>query len=352
VTAERLLPALVAIPSVSRDEQAVADLLSSELAAAGVAVSRAGNNLWFEIGRGRPRLLLVSHLDTVPAGDGWTVDPHAARWDDERLVGLGANDAKGCVAAMAEAALALAAGGAPPLGSVVFAFTAEEEVGGGNGISALRPLLGEFDAAVIGEPTGLDVCVAQRGLVILRCVARGRSAHAAHVEGGVNAVHAAAADIVRLAGMRFGDHPLLGATSPQVTRIGAGGALNQVPAACEFFVDLRVSPGVTADAVVARLRGELASDVAVHSARYPPCSTDAAHPLVQAALAAAGRSRGTGSRTTSDWVFLSDLPAVKVGPGDTRRSHGPDEYLTRSELEAGVAFYRRLVPECLARLGA
>jgi len=351
VRAVDLLPALVAVPSVSRGEKAIADLLASYLAASGVTVNRAGHNLWFEVGQGRPRLLLASHLDTVPACAGWSRDPHVARWDGDRLVGLGANDAKGCVAAMTEAALALRAEGATLPGSVVVALTVEEEVGG-QGIATIRPLLGEIDAAVIGEPTGLEVCVAQRGLVILRCVARGRGGHAAHAAQAVNAVHVAAADIGRLAGLVFGRHPRLGDTTAQVTRIEGGRALNQVPDTCEFFVDLRTVPGITVESIVEQLRGEIASEVHVNSSRYLPCATDEAHPVVQAALAAAGRERGTVSRTTSDWAFLSDLPAVKAGPGDTTRSHRPDEYITRQELGDGVAFYRRLVPECLARLAA
>ncbi len=344
MTADRLVSALVAIPSVSRSEGAVADHLQSHLEAGGLAVRRDGNNLWFEVGRGRPRLLLVSHLDTVPAGDGWTRNPHAAVWEDDRLVGLGANDAKGCVAAMATAALGLAAATPGLGGTLVVAFTAEEEVGGA-GIASIRERLEPIDAVVVGEPTGLEVCVAQRGLVILRCVARGRTAHAAHPERGINAIHAAASDIVRLSAMRFGEHPRLGETMAQVTRIGGGRASNQVPDACEFFVDVRTSPGITAEAIVERLRGAIASEVHVHSARYLPCATDEAHPIVAAALAAAARPHGAGSRTTSDWAFLSDLPAIKAGPGDTSRSHRPDEYLTRAELAAGVAFYRRLAFE-------
>ena len=351
MTVEQLLESIVAIPSVSRDERALAETLSTLLESRGAAVSRAGNNLWFEVGHGRPRLLLLSHLDTVPAGEDWTRDPHAGRWEDGRLVGLGASDAKGCVAAMADAALGLLESGAALDGTAVVAFTAEEEVGGGQ-IAALRREIGPIDAAVVGEPTSLDVCVAQRGLLVLRCVAHGRTAHAAHGELGLNAIHAAAADIARLAGMRLGSHPLLGETRAQVTQIGGGRARNQVPDRCEFFVDLRTSPGTTPDDVIRRLGTELASEIHVHSARYVPCATDETHPVVQAALAASGRTAGTGSRTASDWAFLSDLPAVKVGPGDTLRSHCPDEYLTRDELLAGASFYRQLIPDCLRRLTA
>ena len=351
MTADALLAELVAIPSVSRDEGRVASALARVLAGNGLAVNRVGNSLWFEIGAGRPRLLLASHIDTVPPCEGWTVDPHAGRWADGTLIGLGANDAKGCVAAMTDAALALSARASSLDGTLVVAFTAEEEVGGG-GITAVRPHLGPLDAAVIGEPTGLEVCVAQRGMLILRCVSHGKAAHAAHAELGVNAIHAAALDIVRLGATSAASHPLLGDSAPQVTQVTGGRARNQVPDACEFFVDLRTLPGEDPEAIASRLRSELTCEVHVHSSRYVACATDPAHPLVASALEAAGRTTGIGSRTTSDWAFLADLPAVKIGPGETGRSHRPDEYITSTELAAGVAFYRRFVPACLGRLAA
>jgi len=333
-----LLESLVAVPSVSGAELALADHVTDLLAAEGFRVNRSGSNVWFETGDDGPRILFVSHLDTVPPCDGWSGDPFTPRWNGDRLTGLGANDAKGCVAAMI-----LAAAGLRDLkgARAVFAFTSGEEVGG-KGIQEVLPDLGPLDAAVVGEPTGLDICAAQRGMLILRCTARGEAAHVAHAPLGDNAIHKAARDITRLAQMTFEPHELLGATRAQVTQAQGGRARNQVPDSCEFFVDLRTTPNLDHDAVAEAIARELESEVAVHSGRYRAVSTPASEPVVRAALAAAGRKVPVGSATASDWAFLSHFPAVKAGPGDTHRSHRPDEWISLKELNAGSAFYAAL----------
>jgi len=333
-----LLQTLVAIPSVSGSERALSDHLAGLLGAEGIAVQRHGDNLWFELDGPGPRILLVSHLDTVPPCAGWSADALKPWWAGERLFGLGANDAKGCVAAMVLAALKLRGQGA----RAVFAFTVGEEVGG-KGIQELLPLLGPLDAAVVGEPTGLTVCTAQRGMLILQCRARGESAHVAHAHLGQNAVHKAARDIARLDALRFEPHLLLGEARAQVTVVAGGLARNQVPDLCEFTVDVRTTPNLDHGAITARIRAELESEVAVFSDRYRPVATDPDQPVVRAALAAAGTQGGTGSATASDWAYLGHLPAVKAGPGDTYRSHRPDEWLALGELRAGAAFYEKLV---------
>ena len=342
-----LLEQLVATPSVSGEEGAIADLLQDLLASHGAEVHRQGHNLWFEVGAGGPRLLLNTHLDTVPPCAGWQGDPFAPQWRNGRLHGLGANDAKGCLAAMTMTALRLLDQGVSH-GTAVFAFTAEEEIGGA-GIATILDALGALDGAVVGEPTSLQVCAAQRGMLMLRCTAKGEAAHAAHAHalGAVNAIHRAARDITKLDSLRFEPHPLLGETRAQVTMVQGGKARNQVPDACEFFVDLRTTPNLDHATLAATIAETIESDTAIHSARYLPKATDPAHPLVQAALAAAGRKGPVGSATTSDWAFLGGLPAVKIGPGDTHRSHRADEYLTLAELEAGLAFYTTLVPAFL-----
>ena len=336
-----LLEFLVATPSVSKQEGPLSMQLANALRCDGFTVHQQGNNLWFEVGQGGPRLLVNSHLDTVPPCEGWDTDPYVPEWREDRLYGLGANDAKGCVAAMICAALDLAkTPGALP-GTAVFAFTAEEEIGG-NGIATILEDLGPLAAAIVGEPTGLKPCTAQRGMLILRCVAKGASAHVAHAALGDNAIHKAARDIEKLAAKRFEGHPLLGVTSPQVTSIHGGLSRNQVPDEAVFFVDLRTTPNLDHAAVARELAAELESEVHVHSGRYLPKATAPEHPIARAALQAGGAGF-VGSSTTSDWAFLGALPAVKVGPGDTHRSHRPDEYLTRAELEAGCAFYARMI---------
>jgi acetylornithine deacetylase len=344
MTPAALLESLVSIPSVSGAEAALADHVEALLAAEGFAPRRSGPNVWFETGGEGPRLLFVSHLDTVPPCDGWSGDPFTPRWSGDRLTALGANDAKGCVAAMILAARELRGlEGA----RAVFAFTAGEEVGG-KGIQEVLPDLGALDAAVVGEPTGLDVCAAQRGMLILRCTARGQAAHVAHAGLGENAIHKAARDILKLEALAFEGHPLLGVTKAQVTTVQGGRARNQVPDACEFFVDLRTTPNLDHGALADRIALLLESEVAVHSGRYKAVATDPGEPVVRAALAATGRKAPCGSATASDWAFLSHLPAVKLGPGDTHRSHRPDEWITLGELDAGARAYAALA-EAFAR---
>lgn len=309
----------------------------------GLRPRRAGANLVFEVGTGAPRVLLVSHVDTVPAADDWVADPFAGRWEGGRLVGLGANDAKGCVAALVGAALSLRRGASRSRsqpGTAVFAFTVEEETGGVAGISALLPEIGPLDAAVVGEPTGLLPCAAQRGMLILRCEAHGVAAHVAHGGARDNAVHRAARDITRLEALRWPAHPLLGATQAQVTLVEGGRARNQVPARCTFWVDLRTTPDLLPAALLSQIQAALESRVQVYSDRYAARATDVAEPIVRAALVATGASETIGSATTSDWAFLPpSLPAVKLGPGESQRSHTAQEYLLASELQRGVQVY-------------
>lgn len=342
MNAEALLYHLVSIPSPSGQEQAIADAVMVLAQSWGLRVHRQGHNLWFEVGQGLPRLLVNSHLDTVKACEGWDTDPVAPTWKGDRLYGLGSNDAKGCVTSMLCAAEALAEATAAFSGTAVFAFTAEEE-NGGQGLATILDHLGPLDAAIVGEPTALQAVIAQRGMLLLKCTAHGESAHVAHARLGENAIHKAARDIAKLSAMTFEGHPLLGEARPQVTQVGGGLARNQVPDACEFFIDLRTTPNLDQAALAQRLQGELESEVQVHSARYLPKATQPGHPIAQAALAASGQSGFVGSHTTSDWAFLGDVPAVKVGPGDTHRSHRPNEYLTRKELQDGVAFYQRAI---------
>jgi acetylornithine deacetylase len=372
----------VAIRSLSREEAALADCVQGELEAAGLAVRRSGNNLWCETGDAeRPRLLLNSHLDTVPAADGWTGDPWMVREVDGRIVGLGANDAKGCAVAMIEAFLAIhrrlnsVASAAsrssgqkgrsetgPPKGlekdrsetgppkalggTVVLALTAEEEISGA-GLSTIRESLEPIDAAIVGEPTGLTPMIAQRGLLILRGAARGRTGHPANTPADTadNAIVNAAREITRLREFDWGpEHPLLGRCHAHVTQIAGGVARNVMPDACEFYIDIRTTPAESHDALYERLRQFLRCELHVHSKRLVPVETSANEPIVQAAAGATDR-RPAGSPTMSDMVFLSGVPGVKMGPGESARSHTPDEFVTREELSAGVAAYERIVCE-------
>lgn len=348
--AERLAR-YVAVKSPSRGEHALAAMIRRELEAEGLVVDVEGANLWTQIGdRPRPRLLLNSHLDTVPPGENWTRDPWTPSLENGRLYGLGANDAKGCVVALVEAFLTLKReleAGRLLGGTVVLALTAEEEISG-QGLGAVLPKLSPLDAAVVGEPTGLTPMSAQRGLLVLKVEAAGRTAHPgntppAHAQ---NAVVTAAEDVLRLAAFDWGPtHPLLGAPYGQATVIEGGVARNVIPDRCTFWLDVRTTPLESHASVVDRLRRHLRSRVHVHSDRLIPIETSADELIVQAACRAAGLPAPSGSPTMSDMAFLRNIPAAKFGPGQSARSHTADEYVDVSELERGMRCYLKLVRE-------
>ncbi|MEP0847563.1 MAG: M20/M25/M40 family metallo-hydrolase [Phycisphaerae bacterium] len=344
----------VAIPSVSRQEGALADVVAGDLLSAGLRVQRHGHNVWCELGDApRPRLLLNSHLDTVPPGQGWSADPWIPVERDGGVVGLGANDAKGCAVAMLEAALALkrslAAGGRLG-GTIVLALTAEEEISG-QGLGSILERLVPLDAALVGEPTGMTPMIAQRGLLILKGLARGRSGHPANtpMDGDSNAILTAAGDLARLADFDWGPpHPLLGRCHAHVTRIQGGIADNVVPDACEFLLDVRTTPMESHRSLYERLRSAMRSELSIRSERLAPVETAADAAIVRAILRALPAARPAGSPAMSDMVFLSGVPAVKIGPGDTRRSHTPDEFVAQREIHEAAAGYERIVREYFA----
>ncbi|MEK7858250.1 MAG: M20/M25/M40 family metallo-hydrolase [Elusimicrobiota bacterium] len=341
MNAATLLQELIRIPSDSGQESAVCDRVERVFKDLGWAPVRSGRNVYAFLGQGSPLLLLNSHTDTVPVGEGWTHPPLGAEIVGGKIYGRGSNDAKGCLTAMILGA-AKAFSQDPPKGRVCIAATCEEEING-KGLEALLSELPRPDAAVVGEPTGLQPAVAQKGLLLLEVTAEGRSAHAAW-GGGVNAIDAAAADVLALSQLKFErDHPALGRPSLAVTQIQGGTRHNVIPDRCKLVVDIRTTPAYAPEELVAQVQGAAKGKVHVRSQRLGCVETDAAQPVVRAALAANPGAKPYGSATLSDWVFLKGIPTVKAGPGDSRRSHTPDEYLEVAELEAGVAFYERLI---------
>lgn len=343
-----LLRETIRIPSESRNEGAVVARLESAMRELGMAPTVSGRNLTAMLDGGDgPLLLLNSHTDTVPVGQGWTRDPLKADIEDGRIYGRGSNDAKGCLVAMLIAAQKAFATNAPK-GKVLIAATCEEEVLG-QGLEVLLPALPRPDAAVVGEPTGLKAAVAQKGLLLLEIIAHGRSAHAAH-GGGVNAVEAAARDVLALSRLVLDtEHPALGKATLQVTQISGGERHNVIPDRCRLVVDIRTTPSVSPEEIIALVKKTVEGEVVVRSNRLGSVETDPAHPIVRAALAANPAGRAYGSPTLSDWVFLKGIPTVKAGPGDSKRSHTPDEYLEVAELEAGVEFYEKLIRSYFAK---
>jgi acetylornithine deacetylase len=342
ISAVELLQDLVRIPSPSGQEDAVVARLEDALNSLGLKPERRGRNVTALLDGGAgPLLLLSSHTDTVPVGADWTKDPHAAKIEDGKLYGRGANDAKGPLTAMILGAARAFAKDAPK-GKVLLAASCEEETMG-QGLEKLLPQLPRPDAAVVGEPTGLKPAVAQKGLIVLEITAAGRSAHAAH-GGGVNAIEAAARDVLALSRVAFSkSHPALGAPTLHVTQIAGGERHNVIPDRCKLVVDIRTTPNYTTEEILSHVTSVVAGSVHVRSSRLGSVETDPAHAVVQAALTANPSARPYGSPTLSDWVFLKGIPTVKVGPGESKRSHTADEYIEVAELEAGVAFYEKLI---------
>jgi acetylornithine deacetylase len=344
-----LLKKLVSLPSDSGHEEQVVACLQQVMEDIGWQPQRHERNLFALLGQSGPLLLLNSHTDTVPPGEGWTKPPYGAMEEKGRIYGRGSNDAKGCLVAMiVGAARYWQKHAATPPGRLCLAATCEEEVMG-HGLETLLPTLPRADAAVVGEPTGLHPAVAQKGLVVLELIAHGSSAHVAW-GGGLNAISLAVQDHLALEALPFERlHPFLGATTLAVTQIEGGTRHNVIPDRCRMVVDIRLTPAYRPSEVVECIRGVIASELKVRSERLVPVEISPDAPIVQAVLRAHPQAQPFGSPTLSDWVFLREIPTVKIGPGDSHRSHTPDEYLEIEELLRGVDFYERLIGEYFAQ---
>lgn len=342
-----LLSELVAIPSVSGEEAALAERVGQHARALGLEHERVGDCVVLRVRRGSgPRLLLTSHLDTVPVGLGWEGDPFDGTWRDGRLVARGANDAKASVVGMLVAA-ARAAGERAFRGELLVALNACEETTNA-GMQAVLERIETPDAAVVGEPTDLAVVRAQGGLAVLEARWEGVSCHAAHVARvpHENALVLAARELAALGEWLAlpSQHPLFEATTVVATQLESGSRHNVVPDLARAVLDARLAPGHDARTVLARLRERLPrATLSVRSARLEPVDTPEDHPLVRLALELTGRERATGSSGLSDMALLGHVPAVKCGPGRTERSHTPGEFVTEEELLAGCSFYTSLV---------
>lgn len=348
-----LLRDLVSTRSVSGEEEAAGRLaegwcrergLDVTCDAAGLRVIVAG------LAPG-PTLALVSHLDTVPAGEGWTRDPFSATIENGKLYGRGSGDAKASVAAMLGAAVDVAARGIAR-GRLAVVIGYGEETRETTMPAALEKLSGPVDAAIVGEPTNLDFAVAQRGLMMVDLVAKGDQRHAGYAgaDGGfTNALVLLAADLVKL-GALFPDraHPVLGLPTVTPTMVEAGVSRNVTPPTARAVLDIRSTPTWSHPAIAERLRDALESEVIVTSERLIPCETPADSRLLPLLAGARPSGQLYGSPTCSDWVFLGDRDTVKCGPGTSRRSHTADEYVDLHEVTAARGLYRRVAEEYLA----
>ncbi|MDE2955687.1 MAG: M20/M25/M40 family metallo-hydrolase [Bacteroidota bacterium] len=341
-----LLKKMVQYESLSLEEEAICSFMEQYAQSAGLPTFRQDNSVCFWIGEGPQRLLLNSHLDVVPASNGHPYDPFTPTESAGLLYGRGTADAKASGAAMTTALLQLAAEGWQPQdGQVMVALTqCEETEYEHNGMRALRAVLPKPDAALVGEPTNLVPVVAQKGLLILRADACGRSAHAARAHLGDNAIEKAARDIARLQQLSFTrSDPWLGRPTLNVTMIEGGSARNVIPDRCTFYLDIRSTPAYTHEEITAQVAKLVESDITVHSGRIIPVATDISESIVRACLKVIPGSTPSGSPTASDWIFLSDVPTVKIGPGASEQSHTPTEQVSIAELEDAVGVYKHVI---------
>ena len=344
LTAEmvELLQRLIATPSFSREEADTAALLDDFLQKKGVPTHCLQNNVWARnrhFDAARPTILLNSHHDTVKPNKGYTRDPFAPEILDDKLFGLGSNDAGGPLVALLAAFLYFFDQKDLPF-NLVYAATAEEEISGKNGVELLLPELGVINCAIVGEPTQMQLAIAEKGLMVLDCVAHGKSGHAAREEGE-NAIYKALNDINWFLQYQFPEtSAFLGAVKMSVTLIQAGTQHNVVPDECRFTVDVRVNECYTLEQVLETVRANVHCSVEPRSLRIRSSMIVPEHPLVQSGLAL-GRTM-YGSPTTSDKALMP-FPALKMGPGDSARSHTADEFIYVKEIEEGIALYVSLL---------
>ena len=335
-----LLMNMIRIPSVSREEDKAADFLEGWMKDHGFDVRRSGNNLWVESGPvdGRPTVLLNAHIDTVRPASGYTRDPFTPEIEDGCLYGLGSNDDGGSLVALLETYSRLIQKEQPY--RLIFSATAEEEVSGKGGLDLILPELGRVDFGVMGEPTGMRMAVAERGLMVLDCTAHGKSGHAARNEG-VNAIYKALDDIQWFRSHRFDrESDFLGSVKMSVTQINAGTQHNVVPDKCMFVVDVRPNGMYTNPELLEMIKSSVSCEVKERSTRIGSSHLPLDHPVV-----VRGLSLGLepfGSPTTSNQA-LCHFPTLKIGPGDSSRSHSADEYISLDEIANGIETYVALL---------
>ena len=355
-----LLKELISTPSFSKEEDQTAGVLCRFLGIHRVVHTRTANNVFAfcrHMDPSRPTLLLNSHHDTVKPARGYTRDPFTPTEAEGRLYGLGSNDAGGPLVSLIAAFLHFYDRQDLPW-NIALAATAEEEISGPGGIEALlqnpyflEPMHGIMPAcAIVGEPTQMQLAVAERGLMVVDATAHGRAGHAARNEGD-NAITRAIHDIQWIQSREFDRvSPLLGPTRMTVTVIETENkAHNVVPSSCRFVIDVRVNELYTFETLLEEMRTHMQSELAPRSTRLRSTSIPIEHPLVQAGLSL-GRTP-YGSPTTSDKALMP-FPALKMGPGDSARSHTPDEYILLEEIREGIGLYIELIERFLQTAGA
>ncbi|MBE6259614.1 MAG: M20/M25/M40 family metallo-hydrolase [Prevotella sp.] len=343
IEAVELLKRLIATPSVSREERAAADILADFIENCGLPARRIGNNVLVceALDPEKPTLLLNAHIDTVKPVSTWTRDPFTPTVEGDRLYGLGANDCGGGLVSLLQAYRLLR--GKTTQYNLVFLASCEEEVSGAGGFVLALPELPKIDVAIVGEPTGMQPAIAEKGLMVIDGVAYGKSGHAAREEG-VNAIYEALDDLVWLRDYRFKKKSmLLGYTKMTVTVLNSGTQHNVVPDECRFVIDVRTNEYYQNEYLFAFLQKHMKKcELKARSFRLSSSHIPVGHPLVQKSMKMG--MMPFGSPTLSDQALMPFL-SMKLGPGDSARSHTADEYICISEIEKAISTYVTLINE-------
>ena len=338
--AVELLKRLISIPSVSRDETAAADVFEQQVSAWGLPARRIGNNILIqeELNPHQPTLLLCAHIDTVKPVSTWTRDPFTPVVEDGRLYGLGANDCGGGLVSLLAVYRLLR--GLSLKYNLVYLASCEEEVSGEGGFRLALPELPPIDVAIVGEPTGMQPAIAEKGLMVIDGTANGKSGHAARNEG-VNAIYEALDDLVWLRDYRFKkESPLLGPTKMTVTVLNSGTQHNVIPDECHFVIDVRTNEYYQNEFLFAFLQKHVKSELKARSFRLSSSHIPMEHPLVQRCVEMG--MTPFGSPTLSDQALMPFL-SLKLGPGESSRSHTADEFICLSEIENAIQTYVQLL---------
>ena len=339
--AVELLKKLIATPSVSRNEKDAADIMEQTIRSYGFEPQREANNLWIidpHYDESRPTLLLNAHIDTVKPVASWSRDPFSPDVEDGVLYGLGSNDCGGGLCSLLQIFRMLTE--KPQSYNLIYLASAEEEVSGKDGITRALPLLPHIDLAIVGEPTGMNPAVAEKGLMVLDVIAHGKSGHAARNEG-VNAIYEALDDMRWIRDYKFEKvSEFLGPTKMTLTVVNAGTQHNVIPDKCTMLVDIRTNEFYDNEEVYEFIRQHLKSEVKAHSFRLKSSRIDPDHPLIRKCIAMG--MKPFGSPTLSDQALMH-FPSFKLGPGESSRSHSANEFIRISEIRDAIAKYETLL---------
>ncbi|MDR0795268.1 MAG: M20 family metallo-hydrolase [Tannerella sp.] len=336
-----LLRGMIIRPSFSREESEVANFLQTQWEKEGHKVNREGNNLWMiapGFDAARPTILLNSHIDTVRPVSGWERDPFSPKGDGDYLFGLGSSDSGASVVSLYQAFVILSAQNQPY--NLIYVASAEEEISGEYGVEYVLNYLPPITFGIVGEPTGMHPAIAEKGLMVLDCICHGVSGHAARNEG-VNAILLAIQAINSLNDISFPQQSdFLGPVKMTTTMIKAGVQHNVIPDRCEFTVDVRSNEYYSNEKIYTTIKNHLDCEVISRGFRMNSSGIDPNHPFVQRAIMLG--KKPYGSPTLSD-QSLMHFPTVKIGPGDSARSHTADEYILFSEISEAIELYVRLL---------